>query len=103
MNAREQALTRLRQFAPMAGRHYAARRNDDLGPGQHQHVSCLSSFVRHRVISETEILSEILKHHSPEAAEKFIAEVFWRGYFKGWLEMRPFAWQELTAHHEWQK
>ncbi len=103
MNAREQALTRLRQFAPMAGRHYAARRNDDLGPGQHTHVSCLSSFVRHRVISETEILSEVLKHHSPEAAEKFVAEVFWRGYFKGWLEMRPFAWHELTTHHEWQK
>lgn len=103
MTARDEALARLEQFAPMAGRHYAARRNDDLGPGHHDHVSCLSRYVRHRVVTETEILSEVLKHHSPEAAEKFIAEVFWRGYFKGWLEMRPFAWNNLTLHGEWTK
>jgi deoxyribodipyrimidine photo-lyase len=26
---------------------------------------------------------------------KFIQEVFWRGYFKGWLEQHPSVW----AHH----
>jgi deoxyribodipyrimidine photo-lyase len=30
--------------------------------------------------------------HGPEAAAKFIEEVVWRGYFKGWLELRPQVW-----------
>ena len=33
-----------------------------------------------------------LEHHGPEGAEKFIQEVIWRGYFKGWLERRPGIW-----------
>jgi deoxyribodipyrimidine photo-lyase len=31
------------------------------------------------------------------AAEKFIQEVLWRTYWKGWLEMRPFIWTQYNA------
>ena len=92
---RAEALTRLQRFLPHAGRDYAARRNHDL-PG-HPHVSGLSPFLRHRLITEAEVLEAVLARHSPQAAEKFVQEVFWRTYWKGWLEMRPALWGTYRA------
>ena len=43
---------------------------------------------RHRMICETEVLGQMLKQHTPNDAFKFIQEVFWRAYWKGWLEHR---------------
>ena len=87
---RAEALRRLAAFVPKAGRDYAARRNFDL-PG-HPHVSALSPYIRHRLVTEEEVLRAILGRHSPAAAEKAVQEVFWRTYWKGWLEMRPTVW-----------
>ena len=52
----------------------------------------LSPFIRHRLITEQEVLAAVMKTHTTAAAEKFIQEVFWRTYFKGHLETRPFIW-----------
>ncbi len=89
---RTAALERLARFVPHAGADYARKRNFDLGPGQHQHVSTLSPYLRHRLLTETEVLQAVLGRHSATAAEKFVQEVFWRTYWKGWLEMRPTVW-----------
>lgn len=94
---RAAALARLRDFVPRAGRDYARLRNFDLGPGQHIHVSGLSPYLRHRLITEKEVLSATLGRHSPNAAEKFIQEVFWRAYWRGWMEMRPGVWDSYRA------
>lgn len=84
------ALTRLAAFTPHAGRDYAAMRNhDDIA-----HVSALSPYIRHRVITEADVLRAVLARHSPQAAEKFVQEVFWRTYWKGWLELRPTVWAD---------
>lgn len=88
--SREAALARMAEFLPRAGRAYAGRRNHSL-PG-HRDVSRLSPYVRHRVLTEEELLSAVLQRHAPEAAEKFVQEIFWRTYWKGWLEMRPAVW-----------
>ena len=77
-------------FLPRAGRDYAARRNHDL-PG-HRDVSGLSPYLRHRTLTEEELLLATLGRHTEEAASKFVQEVFWRTYWKGWLEMRPAVW-----------
>ncbi|MBW4710163.1 DNA photolyase [Roseobacter sp. YSTF-M11] len=90
---RTAALERLSAFVPKAGRAYAARRNYDHGPGQHGDVSTLSPYVRCRLITEAEILTAVLGRHSEKSAEKFIQEVFWRTYWKGWLERRPTVWE----------
>ncbi|MBO9426276.1 deoxyribodipyrimidine photolyase [Labrenzia sp. R4_1] len=86
------------------GRAYATQRNYDRGPGKHTSVSCLSPFIRRRLISEQEVVTAALQNHGLDGAEKFIQEVFWRGYFKGWLERRPAIWtsyqQGLTADLE---
>lgn len=90
---RTAALERLTHFLPQAGRAYAAKRNYDLGPQQRDNVSALSPYVRHRMITETEVLAAVLHTHSMSAAEKFIQEVCWRTYWKGWLEQRPDVWR----------
>lgn len=91
---RSAALAQLEKFLPQAGRQYASRRNYDHGESLHNDVSALSPWIRYRVITEAEVVSAVLKHHSGSAAEKFIQEVFWRSYWKGWLEMRPQVWQQ---------
>jgi len=45
------------------------------------------------LIIEEEVLRETLKQHSLQASEKFVQEVFWRSYFKGWLEQKPDVWK----------
>ena len=97
---REHGLTALRQFAPLAGRSYQDNRNKDCGPGQHRFVSQLSPYVSTRLISEAEVLSAALCKNSPNAAFKFIQEVFWRGYWKGWMEHRPNLWPALWSRLE---
>ncbi|MBY6118219.1 FAD-binding domain-containing protein [Mameliella alba] len=91
------ALAALHRFVPEAGARYATRRNFDLGPGRHHAVSQLSPYLRHRVLTEEEVLHAVLARHSPETADKFIQEVFWRTYWKGWLELRPSIWQSYRS------
>jgi deoxyribodipyrimidine photo-lyase len=86
---RKAALERLQLFAPRAGRAYASDRNIDRGPLDRSNISGLSPYLRRRMITEEEVMRAVLARHSPVAAEKFIQEVYWRTYWKGWLEMRP--------------
>lgn len=97
---RARGLDRLAQFLPAAGRRYAETRNADDGPGDgagRGNVSQLSPWLHAGLIGETEVLEAVLGAHSPRAAEKFIAEVFWRIYFKGYLEQRPEIWADYCA------
>ncbi|MEQ5787487.1 DNA photolyase [Erythrobacter sp. NFXS35] len=91
---REHALARLAEFLPAAGRIYADRRNHDDGPsiGSRSNVSQLSPWLHAGALGEAEVLEALLAQHAPRTAEKFIAEVFWRLYFKGYLEQRPGVW-----------
>ena len=97
---REAALQRLADFAPRAGRAYSAERNSDPGPGLKRNVSMLSPYIRHRMLSEQEVVAAVLEQHTPEQAEKFIQEVFWRTYWKGWLQMRPKVWRDFLAERD---
>lgn len=94
---RTAALERLRRFLPHAGRDYASRRNYDLGRDRHTGVSQLSPYLRARLVTEQEVLRATLQRFSYASAEKFVQEVFWRGYWKGWLEMRPAVWVQYHA------
>ena len=89
---RAQGLAAMHAFVPAMGRRYENGRNYDLGPGKHKAVSALSPFVRRRLVTEQELVIAAVNTHGPEAAEKFVQEVIWRSYFKGWLERRPQVW-----------
>jgi len=95
--SRAAGLARLSAFTPAMGRRYAATRNHDFGPSDRANVSMLSAHVRHRLITEAELVTAALDAHGLEAAEKFIQEVCWRTYWKGWLEARPSVWRDYTA------
>jgi deoxyribodipyrimidine photo-lyase len=98
--SRAAGIARLKQFAPRTARDYAANRNTDEGPGWRSGVSMLSPYIRHRMITEEEVLAATLDRFSPSSAEKFIQEVFWRAYFKGYLETRPSIWNNCLADVE---
>ncbi len=94
---RAEGLRRLAAFAPQMGRDYEAGRNFDHGPTRRAAVSLLSPYVRRRLVSEAELVRAALDQHGPDGAEKFIQEVFWRTYWKGWLELRPGVWRDYRA------
>jgi len=94
---RAAGLARLAEFAPHMGRDYRTLRNHDLGPAERGNVSLLSAHVRHRLILERELVETALAHHAPSACDKFVQEVFWRSYWKGWLEHRPAVWARYRA------
>ena len=99
--SREEALVLLAAFLPKAGTSYTRNRNFDLGAGQHKHVSQLSAYIKRRIITEEDVLKKVLSAQSLNEAGKFIDEIFWRTYFKGWLESRPHIWMQYCAdvHH----
>ena len=82
----------LKAFVPKMGKRYANGRNFDRGMGQHRDVSMLSPYLRRRLVLEQDVVATAVQMHGAEEAEKFIQEVFWRAYFKGWLEHRPVVW-----------
>ena len=94
---RAAGLERLKTFLPSAGNNYAALRNYDLGQNNHTNVSLLSPYIRHRSLTEIEVLKSVLCYHSKKSSEKFVQEVFWRTYWKGWLEMRPTVWASYQS------
>ena len=94
---RAEARRRLAAFLPAAGVRYGKARNFDFGPERRGNVSTLSPYLRHRLLLEDEVLEAVLGRHSPVTAGKFVQEVFWRTYFKGWLEHRPAVWDEYRS------
>ena len=94
---RAAGLARLAEFAPRMGRDYAEGRNHDPGPAGPRHVSALAPYIRHRLVTEQEVVAAALAAHGAEAAGKFIQEVFWRSYWKGWLAQRPAVWSAYRA------
>ena len=91
------AEARLIEFTPKMGKAYANGRNYDLGHGAHKSVSRLSPYIRRRLIREAEVIKTALGTHGAVSSEKFIQEVIWRSYFKGWLEMRPAIWRSYVS------
>ena len=84
----------LRAFAPRMGKWYTNGRNYDRGAGQHRDVSMLSPYLRRRLVLEQDAVSTAVLEHGAEGAEKFIQEIIWRAYFKGWMERRPIVWDQ---------
>ncbi|MGQ3282029.1 FAD-binding domain-containing protein [Bosea sp. (in: a-proteobacteria)] len=90
---RAAGLEAMAAFVPAMGRRYAAGRNYDYGPENRKAVSGLSPWVRRRLVTEQELVAAAIAAHGFDGAEKFVQEVFWRSYFKGWLERRPQVWR----------
>lgn len=92
--SRADALTALDDFLPLVPLY--ARDRNHVKPG-HPSVSRLSPAIRHRLITEEEVVAAVLGVHRFGRAEKFVQEVYWRRYWKSWLALRPQIWREF--HH----
>jgi len=92
--SRAGAIEELNQFIENNLLEYSKLRNFDFGPQKRNNTSCLSPYVTHGLVSEIEIINKSLKKISFVKNEKFIQEVLWRVYWKGWLELRPNVWTD---------
>ena len=93
--SREFAIHQLNTFIEKNLVEYSRLRNFDFGPNKRSNVSCLSPYVSHGVINEVEIINKSLKKFSFIKTEKFIQEVLWRVYWKGWMELRSNVWTDF--------
>lgn len=91
---RAEGLARLQTYTPRMGRAYEGTRNTDRGAGVVPTTSALSPWLRRRLLLEEETVRTAIGAHGPAATDKFVSEVFWRTYFKGYLETRPAIWTD---------
>ena len=95
--SRAKAIDKLNNFVEKNLSDYSRLRNFDFGPDKRDNVSCLSPYVTHGVLNEIEIIKKSLAKFSFSKNEKFIQEVLWRTYWKGWLELRPNVWTDYLV------
>ena len=92
--SRAKAVHKLNNFVENNLSEYSKLRNFDFGPDNRSNISCLSPYITHGIINELEVINKSLKKLSFVKNEKFIQEVLWRVYWKGWLELRPNVWSD---------
>ncbi len=92
--SRAKAINQLDNFVENNLAEYSRLRNFDFGPEKRLNVSCLSPYITHGIINEKEVIKKSLSKFSFSKNEKFIQEVLWRTYWKGWLELRPNVWTD---------
>ena len=93
--SRAKALDKLNYFVENNLSEYSKLRNFDYGPDNRSNISCLSPYITHGIINEKEVIKKSLDKFSFAKNEKFIQEVLWRTYWKGWLELRPSVWTDF--------
>ena len=92
--SRAQATNKLDSFVENNLSEYSRLRNFDFGPDKRSNISCISPYISHGILNELEVIDKALKKFSFSKNEKFIQEVLWRTYWKGWLELRPNVWTD---------
>ena len=92
--SRSFALKKLENFIENNLSQYSKLRNFDFGPEKRSNISCISPYVTHGILTEVEIIKKVLKKSLFVKNEKFIQEILWRIYWKGWLELRPNVWTD---------
>jgi len=94
---RSAALEQLDQFSPLAGFEYQKWRNYDFGQHRHTRVSGLSPYIRIGLLNEVECARAVLAKLSEAQCRKFLEELFWRVYWKGYLENHPAIWDQYQC------
>ena len=95
---REAGLKRLAEFVAGPLANYASCRNLDLGYDRHTEVvSKLSPYIKMRLVLESEVIGASLERFQAPTISKWIDEVIWRTYWKGWLEQSPHVWKAYVT------
>ena len=94
---RKEAKIKLNHFIENKLINYSKLRNFNYDNQNQLTTSFLSPYISHGILNETEIVIESLKKHSFLKCQKFIDEIFWRIYWRGWLELRPKLWSDYIV------
>ena len=89
-------------YLPNTGSYYRDNRNYSYDLINNRNTtSLLSPYIRYRLLSEEDIIKKTLSINSFTKTEKFIQEIYWRTYWKGWLEHRPDVYEDyITKRNE---
>ena len=89
-------------YLPNTGSYYRDNRNYSYDLINNRNTtSLLSPYIRYRLLSEENIIKKTLSINSFTKTEKFIQEIYWRTYWKGWLEHRPDVYEDyITKRNE---
>ena len=89
-------------YLPNTGSYYRDNRNYSYDLINNRNTtSLLSPYIRYRLLSEEDIIKKTLTINSFTKTEKFIQEIYWRTYWKGWLEHRPDVYEDyITKRNE---
>ena len=93
MNFLEEAKEKWDYFLRNKITEYEKFRNYDYGPSNENAVSILSPFISHRILLEYELIKNIQTKNQGYNLKKFVEEIYWRIYWKGWLENKPDVWE----------
>ena len=85
-------------YLPNTGSYYRDNRNYSYDLKNNRNTtSLLSPYIRYRLLSEEDIIKKTLSINPFTKTEKFIQEIYWRTYWKGWLEHRPDVYDDYLA------
>lgn len=68
---------------------YAKMRNYNNVSKEKNFVSYLSPIISRKILTEEDILKYVLKKYNFKNIEKFISEIIWKSYWRGFLETHP--------------
>ncbi len=97
---RDQLTKKFEFFCQNELKNYSSKRNFDFGP-PHTNVSNLSPYINRRYFDEVKVLQIALKHNKIDKIEKFVQEVFWGTYWKGWLESHPWIYDDYQNEYQY--
>ena len=91
----------LNDFLPKTGKYYSKKRNYTYDIDDNTNTtSLLSPYIRYRLISEEEVLKKTLSIQPFLKSQKFIEEIYWRTYWKGWLEHRKEVYDDYLNERD---
>ena len=96
----KEALNRKIEFLNSGLNEYSEFRNYDYGPEERKNVSGLSPYITHGLIDIVDLAQECINLLGEKKSEKYIAELFWGIYWKGYLELRPSIWTSFKEDLE---
>ena len=86
------AIKRKKEFLSLGLREYSNSRNYDYGPNKRHNVSGLSPYVNNGLIDIADLAQECIDLYGERNVDKYVSELFWGVYWKGYLELRPTIW-----------
>ena len=96
MTVRQHSIDKMTDWMPNAASSYQSSRNYDLDGKQT--TSRLSESISAGILSEMDVIDSAKRFNISIKNNKFIEEIFWRVYFRGYFETHPSVWKHYTKN-----